>query len=98
MVSPAEGIAAALVDAYGRSGFLRRVSDPLWFQSLACVLRCDWHFFDTATVTTASPRDALDRVERGLREAATLPELGPQGTIRDPPGSGRAFGTRPRGT
>ncbi len=69
MVSLSEGIVAALVDEYGRSGFLRRVSDPFWFQSLACVLGYDWHSSGTTTVTTAALRDALDRIEVGVRAA-----------------------------
>jgi len=28
---------------YGRSEYLRRLSDPFWFQSLGCVLGMDWH-------------------------------------------------------
>jgi uncharacterized protein len=28
---------------YGRKEFLRRMSDPFWFQSLGCVLGMDWH-------------------------------------------------------
>lgn len=69
MVSLSEGIVAALVDEYGRSGFLRRVSDPFWFQSLACVLGYDWHSSGTTTVTTAALRDALDRTDVGVRVA-----------------------------
>ena len=69
MVSLSEGIVAALVDEYGRSGFLRRMSDPFWFQGLACVLGYDWHSSGTTTVTIAALRDALDRTEVGVRVA-----------------------------
>lgn len=69
MVSLAEGIVAALVDEYGRSAFLRRVSDPFWFQSFACVLGYDWHSSGTTTVTVAALREALDRTDVGVRVA-----------------------------
>ncbi len=69
MVALSEGIVAALVDEYGRTGFLRRVADPFWFQSLACVLGYDWHSSGTTTVTTAALRDALDRTDVGVRIA-----------------------------
>ena len=36
-------IVEAIVMEYGRSEFLRRMSDPFWFQSLGCVLGMDWH-------------------------------------------------------
>ncbi len=36
-------ITEAIVTEYGRSEFLRRISDPFWFQSLGCVLGMDWH-------------------------------------------------------
>jgi hypothetical protein len=69
MVALSEGIIAALVDEYGRRGFLRRISDPFWFQSLACVLGYDWHSSGTTTVTTAALRDALERRDVGVRLA-----------------------------
>ena len=69
MVALSQGIAAALVDEYGRSGLLRRVSDPFWFQSLACALGYDWHSSGTTTVTVAALRDALDRSDLGVRVA-----------------------------
>ncbi len=69
MVSLSEGIVACLVDEVGRRGFLRRLSDPFWFQSLACVLGYDWHSSGTTTVTTAALKDALARADLGIRVA-----------------------------
>ncbi len=89
MVSLSEGIVAALVDEYGRRGFLRRISDPFWFQSLACVLGYDWHSSGTTTVTTAALKDALARRDLGIRVAGgkgrssrrTPEEIGSAGTV-----------------
>ncbi|MCD8186698.1 MAG: DUF763 domain-containing protein [Rikenellaceae bacterium] len=36
-------ITEAIVMEYGRTEYLRRLSDPFWFQSLGCVLGMDWH-------------------------------------------------------
>ncbi len=36
-------IVEALLIEYGRDEVLRRLSDPLWFQSLGAVLGMDWH-------------------------------------------------------
>jgi len=36
-------IIEALLIEYGRKEVLRRLSDPLWFQSLGAVLGMDWH-------------------------------------------------------
>jgi hypothetical protein len=42
---------------YGRSEVLTRLSDPLWFQSLGCVLGMDWH----SSGITTSVMGALKR-------------------------------------
>ncbi|WP_134087806.1 DUF763 domain-containing protein [Olivibacter sp. XZL3] len=36
-------IVEAIILEYGRDMFLRKLSDPCWFQSLGCVLGMDWH-------------------------------------------------------
>src|SRR4051812_1076617 len=40
-------LGAAIVESiiidYGKPEFLRRISDPFWFQALGCVLGMDWH-------------------------------------------------------
>ena len=69
MVGLSQGIVAALVDEYGCRGLLRRISDPFWFQSLACVLGYDWHSSGTTTVTTAALKEALERTDVGVRVA-----------------------------
>jgi len=69
MVSLAEGIVSVLVAEFGRREFLSRISDPFWFQSLACVLGFDWHSSGTTTVTTAVLKEALQRRNLGIRVA-----------------------------
>ncbi|MCD6461934.1 MAG: DUF763 domain-containing protein [Thermoplasmata archaeon] len=66
MVSLAGGIMGLMVEEYGPSGTLERISDPFWFQCLSCVLGFDWHSSGTTTVTTAALSQALSNGEYGL--------------------------------
>ena len=50
-------IIEAIVLDYGKSAVLQRLSDPLWFQSLGCVLGMDWH----SSGITTSVMGALKR-------------------------------------
>jgi len=66
MVRLADAIAVLLVDEYGPREFVRRLSDPFWFQALGCVLGFDWHSSGITTVITAVLRQALRPDEHGL--------------------------------
>lgn len=50
-------IIEAIILDYGKSAVLQRLSDPLWFQSLGCVLGMDWH----SSGITTSVMGALKR-------------------------------------
>ncbi len=45
------GITIAIIEEFGPEEFLRRLSNPIWFQSLGCVLGFDWNS-SGLTVTT----------------------------------------------
>jgi len=45
---------------------LDRLSDPLWFQALACTLGFDWHSSGTTTTTTAAVKEALQKINIGI--------------------------------
>ncbi len=60
-------IVEALVLNYGKKEVLIRLSDPLWFQSLGCVLGMDWH---SSGITTS----VMYALKRGLNRRAK--ELG----------------------
>jgi len=66
MVMLARGITEIMVMEYGQRGFLERISDPFWFQSLSCVLGFDWHSSGTTTVTTGALKEAIDPEELGI--------------------------------
>ncbi len=45
---------------YGRSEILARISDPLWFQSLGCVMGMDWHSSGITTSVMGALKRALN--------------------------------------
>jgi len=63
MVLLSRGILTHLVEEYGTTEVLRRLSDPFWFQAFGCVLGFDWH---SSGVTTT----VCGAVKESLREAA----------------------------
>jgi len=67
MVKLAEGIVAIIIDEYGNEEFLRRISDPFWFQAFSCVLAYDWHSSGCTTVTCGALKEALKLEEHGLK-------------------------------
>ena len=62
----AKEMVALMVDEYGVDTFLRRVSDPFWFQALGCVLGYDWHSSGVTTVLTGVLKSAINTQELGL--------------------------------
>jgi hypothetical protein len=50
----------------GTVGFIRKISDPLWFQAFGCLLGYDWHSSGLTTVVTGVLREALSIDEHGL--------------------------------
>ena len=62
----AKEMASIILDEYGVDIFLRRVSDPFWFQALGCVLGYDWHSSGVTTVLTGVLKNAISSRELGL--------------------------------
>jgi hypothetical protein len=62
----AKEMVTIIVDEYGSDMFLRRVSDPFWFQALGCVLGYDWHSSGVTTVLTGVLKSAVNQMELGL--------------------------------
>lgn len=52
-------ISKVIIDEYGQREFLRRLSDPLWFQAFGCVLGFDWHSSGVTTVVTGVLKQSL---------------------------------------
>jgi len=62
----AKEMVTIIVDEYGADTFLKRVSDPFWFQALGCVLGYDWHSSGVTTVLTGVLKSAVNQTELGL--------------------------------
>ncbi|MEA3229486.1 MAG: DUF763 domain-containing protein [archaeon] len=66
MVELAKVTSEALVFEFGCDEFLRRLSNPYWFQSYSCVLGFDWHSSGTTTVTCGALKEALSGIDIGV--------------------------------
>jgi hypothetical protein len=66
MVLLSKGIIEVILYDYGKDEFLRRISDPFWFQALSCVLGFDWHSSGTTTVTCGALKEAVKSDEFGF--------------------------------
>ena len=62
----AKEIVTIIVDEYGSGEFLKRLSDPFWFQALGCVLGYDWHSSGVTTVVTGVLKQAVVPEEHGV--------------------------------
>ncbi|HIC87670.1 MAG TPA: DUF763 domain-containing protein [Aquificae bacterium] len=51
-------IAKAIVLEFGTTEFLKRISDPFFFQAFACVVGFDWHSSGTTTTLCAALKEA----------------------------------------
>ncbi len=65
----ADAIVTVIVESYDAGEFLRRISDPFWFQSFGCVLGFDWHSSGLTTVVTGVLRESLNFEKHGIMVA-----------------------------
>ena len=66
MVKLSKGIIDIILLECGQEEFLKRLSDPFWFQALSCVLGFDWHSSGTTTVTCGALKEAIEPAEHGF--------------------------------
>jgi len=59
MVSLGREMTRVLVEEYGPTEFVRRIADPVWFQSLGTVLAFDWNASGLTTILTAALKEAI---------------------------------------
>ena len=62
MVKLGREMTRVLVAEFGSDEFVRRISDPVWFQSLGTVLAFDWNASGLTTILTATLKEAIRRV------------------------------------
>lgn len=64
MVKLGREMTRVLVEEYGSDEFIRRIADPVWFQSLGTVLAFDWNASGLTTILTAALKEAIRGQER----------------------------------
>jgi hypothetical protein len=79
MKNLAREISGLIIEEYGEGEFLKKLSDPLWFQSFGCVLGFDWHSSGLTTTTTGALKEALKNHESigiagGKKSARNAPQ------------------------
>jgi hypothetical protein len=62
----AREIIFVIVYEYGKEEFLKRISDPFWFQSFGCVLGFDWHSSGLTTTVCGAIKEGLKGTEREI--------------------------------
>jgi len=60
------GIAQAIVEEFGPEEFLKRLSDPVWFQSLGCVMGFDWNSSGLTVTTLGALKAGLFEIQDSL--------------------------------
>ncbi len=66
MIKLSHAMCKVMVDEHGQQEFLRRLSDPLWFQAFGCVLGFDWHSSGVTTVVTGILKQSLSPDVHGI--------------------------------
>jgi hypothetical protein len=66
MVKLGREMVRILVAEHGPDEFIRRIADPVWFQSLGTVLAFDWNASGLTTILTAAMKEAIRHEEQDL--------------------------------
>lgn len=61
------GIVLAIVEEFGVEEFLKRLSNPIWFQSLGCAIGFDYNSSGLTTTTLGALKEGLRGLESDLR-------------------------------
>lgn len=60
------GITVAIIEEFGAEVMLKRLSDPVWFQSLGCVMGFDWNSSGLTVTTMGALKEAVKGLETDL--------------------------------
>jgi len=66
MVKLGREMTRVIIDEYGPEEFIKRIADPVWFQSLGTVLAFDWNSSGITTILTAALKEAIRGQEKDL--------------------------------
>jgi hypothetical protein len=67
MVRLSKALGSTIVEEHGTTEMLRRLSDPLWFQSFSCLIGFDWHSSGVTTTTMGALKTALTPEQQGIQ-------------------------------
>jgi hypothetical protein len=87
----AREITIIIVSDFGAEEFLKRMSDPFWFQSFGCVLGFDWHSSGVTTTVGGALKEGLKGLEK---ELGLVVAGGKGGTSRKTPSEIETFGEK----
>lgn len=66
MVTMGREIMQVLIAEFGPDEFIKRIGDPVWFQSLGTVLAFDWNASGLTTILTAALKESIRGWEKDL--------------------------------
>jgi len=66
MVKLGREMTRVLIEEYGPDEYIKRIADPVWFQSLGTVLAFDWNASGLTTILTAALKEGIRGQEREL--------------------------------
>jgi len=66
MTRLSRSIIQTIVEEFGAEEFLRRLSDPTWFQSFGCILAFDWNSSGLTTTVTGALKEGIRGLEKDL--------------------------------
>lgn len=66
MVELSGAIVEVIVEEFSQKEFIKRISNPYWFQAFSCVLGFDWHSSGTTTTTLGALKQSLDSEKHGI--------------------------------
>lgn len=66
MVKLGRSMTEVLIEEYGPDEYIKRIADPVWFQSLGTVLAFDWNASGLTTILTAALKEAIRGREKEL--------------------------------
>src|SRR3990167_9243023 len=66
MVKLGREMTRVLIEEYGPEEYIKRIADPVWFQSLGTVLAFDWNASGLTTILTAALKEGIRGQEQEL--------------------------------
>lgn len=60
------GVVSAIVEEFGPEEFVKRLADPVWFQSLSCAIGMDWNSSGSTAITLGALKTGLFEIQDAL--------------------------------